>query len=168
MIFNAVMFLIWFTVWVLLSWPAEIKDIICGILVALFVTFMTADVMNPREARTRKKISPIGILARALWFVYYSLVFIWECLKANIDVAYRVIHPDLPIRPGTLRIKVSLKSDLGLTFLANSITLTPGTTSIDVDKANGILYVHKLYVKDGEDKITVVDKFEKILSRIFE
>ncbi|MFA5085679.1 MAG: Na+/H+ antiporter subunit E, partial [Candidatus Omnitrophota bacterium] len=67
---------------------------------------------------------------RYLWLVYYVVIFLWECLKANIDVAFRVIHPYLPIRPGTVKIKTSLRSDIGLTFLANSLTLTPGNTTI--------------------------------------
>ncbi len=168
MIFNTMMFMIWFSVWILLSWPIEIKDVISGILVALFVMFMTTGVMGPKDLSGRKNISLLGYLGRAMWFVCYVFVFLWECLKANIDVAYRVIHPDLLIRPGTIRIRVSLKSDIGLTFLASSITLTPGMTTIDIDKVNGVLYVHKLYIKDDDRKLAVVDKFEHILSRIFE
>jgi multicomponent Na+:H+ antiporter subunit E len=87
-------------------------------------------------------------------------------------VAYRVLHPDLPIKPGTIRVKTSLKSDAGLTFLANSVTLTPGTTSVDIDRDKGLIYIHMLYISDSYDKdsmkLKVVDKFEKILRRIFE
>ncbi len=168
MIFNVLMFMTWFSVWILLSWPVEIKDIISGILVSAFVTLMTTDVMRSNDSNERSKIGIMGWLVRSAWFIYYVFVFLWECLKANIDVAYRVIHPDLPIRPGTIRVKLSMKSDVGLTFLANSITLTPGTTSIDIDKDRGFLYVHKLYVKDDERSLVIVDRFEKILSRIFE
>jgi len=61
-----------------------------------------------------------------------------------------------------------LKSNIGLTFLANSITLTPGTTCIDVDKENGCIYVHWLFIKDDAGRLRLVEKFEKILKRIFE
>jgi multicomponent Na+:H+ antiporter subunit E len=98
--------------------------------------------------------------------------FLWECVKANLDVAFRVLHPDLPIRPATLKVKTSLTSDTGLTFLANSITLTPGTTTVDIDKDKGYIYVHILYVKDVKDRsktrLAVVEKFENILKRVFE
>jgi len=106
---------------------------------------------------------------RYLWFIYYIVIFLWECLKANVDVAFRVLHPYLPIRPGTIRIKTALKSDVGLTFLANSLTLTPGNTTIDVDKAAGVLYVHRLCLKDEHSSsLPVAVKFEKILKRIFD
>jgi multicomponent Na+:H+ antiporter subunit E len=103
--------------------------------------------------------------------LYYLPIFIWECIKANFDVAYRVGHPDLPINPGIVKVKTSLKSDTGLTFLANSITLTPGTLSVDVDQEEGFLYVHWIDVKDKDiEKATklIIGRFEPILKRIFE
>ena len=104
----------------------------------------------------------------ALW---YLPVFFWELLKANIDVAYRVLSPCPPIKPGIVRLKTKLKSDTGLTCLANSITLTPGTLTVDIDKPDGILYIHWIYVK-GTDTETVIreigGKFEPILMKIFE
>lgn len=165
MIGRFLLFLLWFLVWSCLSWPPDTRDIITGVFVSLFVTFMTAG-MPVEKSRSLK--SPVC----CLWFFYYILVFVWECVKANIDVAYRVVHPALPIRPGTVKVRTSLRSDIGLTFLANSVTLTPGTTSIDIDKDNGILYVHRLYIaddgKDASAGLAVVEKFEKILKKIFE
>jgi multicomponent Na+:H+ antiporter subunit E len=92
-------------------------------------------------------------------------------IKANFDVAYRVVHPKLPIKPGIVKVKTKLKSDTGLTFLANSITLTPGTMSVDIDKENGYLYIHWINVKSTDiEKATeiIVSRFEKILEKIFE
>jgi len=86
-------------------------------------------------------------------------------------VAYRVCHPDLPINPGIVKVKTTLKSDTGLTFLANSITLTPGTMSVDIDQENGFLYIHWIDVKDKDiEKATeiIVKTFEDVLRRIFE
>ncbi len=104
-----------------------------------------------------------------LWLIYYVVVFLWECVKANVDVAFRVLHPYLPIRPGTIKIKTALRSDAGLTFLANSLTLTPGNTTIDIDRDAGVLYVHRLCLKDEDNgSIPVAVKFENILKRIFD
>ena len=168
MILNAMLFVLWFVVWIFLSWPPDIKDVIAGVIVSSFVTFMTVDVMSRKDAKARKHVTILGRIVRLIWFVWYLLIFIWECLKANVDVAYRVLHPRLPIRPGTIKVKVGLTSDIGLTFLANSITLTPGTTTVDIDRQAGFMYIHMLYVKQGQLAPKVVDTFEKVLKRIFE
>jgi multicomponent Na+:H+ antiporter subunit E len=92
-------------------------------------------------------------------------------IKANLDVAYRVIHPKLPIKPGIVKVKTKLRSEAALTYLANSITLTPGTFTIDVDQENGYLYIHWIWVKsDDIEEATeiIVRRFEKILEKIFE
>lgn len=90
---------------------------------------------------------------------------------ANIDVAYRVLHPNLPINPGIVKVKTKLKSDVGLTFLANTITLTPGTMTVDVDKEKGLLYIHWINVKGKDVEAAtkqIVEKFEHTLIKIFE
>ena len=82
-----------------------------------------------------------------------------------------VIHPDLPMRPGIVKVRTNLKSDSGLTFLANTITLKPGTMTVDIDRENGFLYVHWVNVESQDiEKATkiIVEKFEKVLMRIFE
>jgi len=171
MIRGIVSFLIWFLVWLMLSWPPENQDIFIGIFAALLTALVTADIPQDGGAVSRRR----GVLydiQRPWWLFCYMAVFIWECVKANIDVAYRVIHPALPIRPGTIKVKTALRSDAALTFLANSITLTPGTTTVDIDKKRGFIYVHWLYVKKDYNKssmkLDVVTKFENILKRIFE
>lgn len=173
MIKKIVLFAFWLLVWCGLSQPVNKEGFIMGVAVSLFITYMTIDLSAQLDGKKIiKRYSLIDNIKRALWLLCYIAVFLWECVKANIDVALRVLHPDLPIRPGTLKVKIGLKSDIGLTFLANSITLTPGTTSVDVDKERGILYVHWLYVRDGYGgdglKLPVVAKFENILKRIFE
>ena len=109
--------------------------------------------------------------SRYFWFLYYLPIFAWECFKANLDVAYRVIHPCLPINPGIVKVRTNLKSEAALTFLANSITLTPGTLSVDIDQEAGLLYVHWINVRDPDmEKATrlIVERFERILRKIFE
>ena len=71
----------------------------------------------------------------------------------------------------SVKVKVELKTDTALTFLANSITLTPGTMSVDIDKDNGILYIHWIDVKTKDIESTtriIVERFEKILKKIFD
>jgi len=76
------------------------------------------------------------------WFTFlvYLFPFFYAMAKANVDVAYRVITGR--INPAIVRINPRLKNDVSLTILANSITLTPGTLSVDVDQKTNELYVH--------------------------
>lgn len=171
MILNFIYFILWFSVWSALRRPAGTEDLVLGTAVSLFVTFMTADLAAQLYGRKacQRRHGFFGILIKFAYFLYFVVVFLWECVKANIDVAFRVLHPDLPIRPGTVKINTTLKSDAGLTFLANSLTLTPGNTTIDVDKNAGVLYVHRLYLKNERvGSIPVAVKFESILKKVFD
>jgi multicomponent Na+:H+ antiporter subunit E len=80
------------------------------------------------------------------WFTFlvYLFTFFWAMARANVDVAYRVITGR--INPAIVKINPKLKNDMSLTFLANSITLTPGTLSVDVDQKTNELYVHWINV----------------------
>jgi multicomponent Na+:H+ antiporter subunit E len=159
-----ILFIFGFLIWLGLSWPPDWQHLLAGVLVAGFVSFMTGDLFVKRPHLFKRA-------SRYLWFLLYLPFFIWECIKANIDVAYRVIHPNCPINPGIVKVKSSLKSETALTFLANSITLTPGTLSVDIDEETGILYVHWIDVRDKDiERATrlIVHRFERILRRIFE
>ncbi|MEA1973527.1 MAG: Na+/H+ antiporter subunit E, partial [Candidatus Cloacimonadota bacterium] len=95
-------------------------------------------------------------------------VFLWELLLANFDVAKRIISPKLPINPGIVKVKTKLKSPIGRTFLANSITLTPGTLTVEMK--DEYFYIHWIDVtNDDIDGATraIVSSFEKYLEVIF-
>lgn len=111
------------------------------------------------------KITPKVILL----YPFYLIVFLKELIVSNIDVALRVINPALPINPGIVAVKTNLKSPLSRLILANSITLTPGTLTVDVQ--GDTLFIHWIDVK-GKDVESatreISSKFEKILKEIVE
>ena len=80
------------------------------------------------------------------WFTFLVYLFplFFAMAKANVDVAYRVITGR--INPAIVKIDPNLKTDMSLAILANSITLTPGTLSVDVDEKTNELYVHWINV----------------------
>jgi len=101
-----------------------------------------------------------------LFVVYIFGPFLFALTKANLDVAYRVLTGR--IKPGIVRIKPALKSGFATTLLANSITLTPGTLTVDIGKDNE-LFVHWINVKDKEPKTEqVCGSFAKWARRIAE
>ena len=122
---RILLFLLAFFIWVLLNWVPDNQHLFIGIVVSALAAFLTGDFFVRRLHLFKHPY-------RYLWFLYYVPVFLWECFKANLDVAYRVLHPDLPIHPGIVKVNTKLKTDMALTFLANSITLTPGTLTVDV------------------------------------
>lgn len=163
-------FLLCYLFWLLLHWsfvvdPAtNLRWFLVGIPVALLVTLFFGEVFIEKPSRN------IFQIKRYFWFLYYILVFAYHCILANLDVAYRILSPEMPIHPGIVKVKTSLKSPAGLTALANSIALTPGTLTVDLTE-DGYLYVHWINVKaqdiEGATEL-IVKPFETILKRIFE
>ncbi len=120
-------------VWLLLTGSLAIQELVAGVLVTLAVTLIA----YPRS----------GILGGVRWSVllpWHILVYLWvftlALFKSNFDVARRVLTPSLPIRPGIVQVRTHLTSALGRMLLANSITLTPGTLTIDVE--DDLLTIH--------------------------
>lgn len=100
-------------------------------------------------------------------WISFFFFFILELIKANLHVAYEVITPKWTMEPGIIKIPLDVKSDLEITFLANLITLTPGTLSLDVSEDKKVLYVHSMYVRDKEKFIrSIKNGFEKRILNI--
>jgi len=147
-------------------WMWSASEIIFGIILALIVGFIARKIFIKNSYRM---LNPIR------WFialVYLIGPFFIAMAKANLDVAYRVITGK--IRPGIVKISPGLKTDLGITMLANSITLTPGTLSVDINNETNDLYIHWINVKDEalkkkpRDPSYVCNGFPKWIRRIAE
>ena len=92
------------------------------------------------------------------------LTFIYELIVANVQVAYEVITPGLKMTPGIIMVPLDVKSDLAITLLANMISLTPGTLSIDVSNDKKVLFVHAMYIRNREDFIrSIKNGFERMV-----
>ncbi|QTY26094.1 Na+/H+ antiporter subunit E [Flavobacterium sp. CS20] len=92
----------------------------------------------------------VKILPRIIAFFFY---FVYELVLANLEVAYEVMTPHLYVTPGIIKIPLDVETNLEISFLANLITLTPGTLSLDVSDDRKVLYVHSMYVKDKDEFI---------------
>jgi len=150
-----------FIVWILLNNSLHTDIIISGIIVSLIIAVLFG---SNNSFFAELKITPTSFINIFLLI----LVFIKELIKANIDVAKRVISPSLPINPGIVKVKTKLKSRTGRLLLANLITLTPGTLSLDIE--DEFLYIHWINVtSDDIDLATkeIVTNFEKRLEVIY-
>jgi multicomponent Na+:H+ antiporter subunit E len=95
------------------------------------------------------------------------LFFFWELVLANLRVARDVITPGFDMRPGVLAIPLDARSDVEITLLANMITLTPGTMSLDVSLDRKTLYIHTLWGEDtGMVRRNIKEGFEKRLLEV--
>ena len=111
------------------------------IIGAIFALVVAALVKNRYLKKSLRMLNPVR------WFIWliYLFPFFFAMAQANIDVAYRVLTGR--INPSIVKISPNLKNDMSLTILANSITLTPGTLSVDVDEETNDLYVHWINIK---------------------
>lgn len=91
-------------------------------------------------------------------FVFF---FAWSVIKANMVVAYDVATPNLNIKPGVIAVPLELDSPVGITIMANFITLTPGTLSLDVSDDHSVLYVHAMYLDDEEQLLAELREIER-------
>ncbi|MGY6562163.1 MAG: Na+/H+ antiporter subunit E [Luteibaculaceae bacterium] len=104
------------------------------------------------------------IAPKLISFFFY---FIYELFKANLEVAYEVITPKLNMKPGIIKVPLDITSDLEITILANLITLTPGTLSLDVSSDKKVLYVHAMYIHNEQEFIdSIKNGFEKRILEI--
>jgi len=161
---QIIIFVLAFLVWLALTGTSQLQELIAGIIVSLIVTLLSGHFL----ITDKKKNS---FLKRFLYGILYFFKFLWEMLKANLHVAYIVLHPQLPIKPGIIKIHTNLKKDTSLTMLSNSITLTPGTLTVDINPDKQDLYIHWIDVESTdveENSKNVGGRFEPLLAEVFE
>ena len=135
------LFVLLFLTWLLLS------GIYTGLLLGLGALSCLVVVA---VCRRMKIVDPEGhpnhLIPGLLRYIPWLL---WAIIKANIDVARRIVHPRLPMSPRVIQVEASQKTHLGQVIYANSITLTPGTVAVETDE--GTIDVHALTREAAED-----------------
>ena len=128
-----------FVLWLGLTGTLHIQEVLAGLLVSAAIVWLT--VPSQPAGEQGRLWSPVQLLL-------YLPVFLKELVLANVDVAFRVLNPRLPINPGIVRIRTGLKAPYQRLILANSITLTPGTVTLEMDGED--MYVHWIDVKTAD------------------
>lgn len=93
------------------------------------------------------------MIRRAAYFLRYGWIFAKALTQSTIDVAKAVLRPHLDFRPGFLAIDMDCETDLEITSLANSITLTPGTITVHIERDRRKIIIHALNVGDDPDAV---------------
>ncbi len=100
-------------------------------------------------------------------FFVLSVILLKELVLSNISVVKLVLKPKLSIRPGIFALQTDLHSDWEVTLLANLITLTPGTVTVDISHDQRTLYIHALDIDDIDDAVSSIkDSFEKAIMEV--
>lgn len=127
--------------WVILVDTLAADSLLMGALVSLGVALLYRDGLS---FFTEFRATPQAVIAGVLYYLY----FFRQLIKSNLRLAAIVLSPDLPIAPGIIKVHTKLKSRMGRLMLANSITLTPGTLTVEVD--GEWLYVHCVTVGETD------------------
>jgi multicomponent Na+:H+ antiporter subunit E len=153
-------FLVLFVSYIALA-GIQLQELLLGAVISVALTFILAKHVN----FTLDYRFPVRLLV----FVFaYVPLFVFQLILSNIDVAFRVLSPKIPLNPGFVKISTDLKGDFAKLTLANSITLTPGTLSVDIDGSD--IYIHTVDVKGKtpeENREIISSKFEKVLGVVF-
>jgi len=154
----AVTFVLMFLFWILLSGMFDAFHLISGVICSAIVALISHDLLV--KGRDEKMV------LKSLRLFRYIPWELWQIVLANIDVAYRVLHPKMPIDPMIIEFETSLRGDFALVTLANSITLTPGTITITVEAEKGKFWVHAL-AREPADALLADQTMQKKVADVF-
>jgi len=156
-----IMFITLMGVWLMLNNSLAMEIVVSGLIISGLLPFLFC---GKCDVFTNLNLNPKAIL----YSILFLFTFIAELVKANLDVALRVVSPKLPINPGVVEVKTGLKSKIARVVLANSITLTPGTFTLETKDDS--LFIHWIDVQSTDiEKNTqsIVKKFEKYLEVMY-
>lgn len=137
------------------------EEFLIGLTVGVSLAWVVRRFYAPNLPLSRSlRVAPYAAL--------YLLVFLKDLVIANLSVARIVLSPSLPIEPAVVEVPLRVRTDAGITTIANSITLTPGTLTMDYDSDHNSLYVHSLAAPDRESIVDPIRTWEDYALVIFD
>ncbi|AWR85897.1 Na+/H+ antiporter subunit E [Meiothermus taiwanensis] len=139
-VYNVVLTIFWMAV----TEAFTLENFLVGFVISFLILLLARPLF---DAPSRRYFTLAWKLPR------FVLLMLWEIVLSSLRVAQAVLSPRMPIQPGIIAYPLEVKSDLEITLLANLITLTPGTLSLDVSSDRKVLYVHGMFVDDAQKVI---------------
>jgi multicomponent Na+:H+ antiporter subunit E len=144
-------------VWTAVSGSFSFLNFAFGFVLAIFALSLI-----------REQVGSVGYFSRARRVISLFLLFIYELVLSAWRVAVTVLSPRMDLKPGIIAYPLKVDRDFEITILANLITLTPGTLSVDVSDDRRILYVHAMDASDPEaTKRDIAEGFERKIMEAF-
>ena len=160
----ALQFVVLFAFWLLLSGRYEAREIIIGAISAALVTILTNDLFYAVLQRGERLDIRIRQVLLQLWrFLLYLPWLAVQIIMANVQVAYLVLHPRMPIEPVLLLFHTRMRKGMAQVTLGNSITLTPGTITTSLENGNYIVHTLKPPLASG----LVEGKMQGRIARVY-
>lgn len=125
-------------IWVALTGQLNYTNFVFGFIVGFFLLWFL----------NRKRTSNQDYFMRVPKILAFIMYFLYDMLKANIEVAIDVVTPNYNMKPGIIKFEMDAKTDFEITMLANMVAMTPGTLVIDISKDKKYMYIHVMYLKD--------------------
>jgi multicomponent Na+:H+ antiporter subunit E len=145
--------------WLAVTGSVSLPNILLGFVLAALALAIIREPM--RAARGGLRLRPLRILVLAL-------LFLRELARSAVKVTLTVLSPDMKLKPGIFAFPLTVDRDFEITLLANLITLTPGTLSVDVSADRKLLYVHALDCSDPEaTRRDIANGFERRIMEAF-
>jgi len=149
-------FVLW-GVWLLLNNTVGAGHIVLGLILAIFIPWLTSGFW-PEKVRIQSPLTLLKFLG----------VVLWDILVANMAVAKLILGRNKDLNPGFFYIDLDIETPLGISLLANTISLTPGTVSCDLTQDRKRLLVHALHIEDIPATIKEIkERYEAPLKKVF-
>jgi multicomponent Na+:H+ antiporter subunit E len=162
-------FVLLFGFWLLLSGHYQAKYIVIGALAAGLVTLLSNDLFYLALRYGESAEPKIQLVLLQLWrFLLYLPWLLSRIIMANIQVAYLVLHPKMPIDPGLLVFRTRMKKGIAQVTLANSITLTPGTITTSLENGRYIIHTLKRPLAGELEDATMQNKITHVYLEVKE
>lgn len=147
-------------VWLVLAGNVRASTLIAGVVlcaaaVAIFanlaVEHSTRDEGGSDDENQASRSGLLSVSRRVFWALVFMPVFLGKVLLSGLNMAFLALRPSIDFWPGIVRVRGGFRSVVTTTILANAMTLTPGTLTVDYDEENDDLYVHWIDVTGYED-----------------
>ncbi|HUV75140.1 MAG TPA: Na+/H+ antiporter subunit E [Dehalococcoidales bacterium] len=156
-------FIILFAFWLILSGHYQLKYILIGAVAAGLVTFLTNDLFYSALRRGVRVETKVQVALLQLWrFIVYLPWLFSRIIMANVQVAYLVLHPKMPIDPVLFLFRTRMRKGISQVTLANSITLTPGTITVSLEDGKYIIHTLKPTLASELVEAVMQNKIAKI------
>jgi len=143
-----------FVLWLVLTSNFQMANILIGAAVSFSIALLYTKLFVHKAFEF---ISPV-------WLMVYLFVLLKSLILSNLQISKRILRPDMKLSPAIIAVKTNLESDWKKLLLANSITLTPGTLTLDI--VDDTLFIHVIEYHEGSNKENITKEFEDIIAKI--